>query len=101
MKSETLIAHVPPRIASLVKAQAQKRQLSTSRYLGRLIEKDIEEEKDIEKEEGDEDETITYTYEDLQRIVAETKADTEAGKIKSYTDVEELIRDLHEHAGIP
>jgi hypothetical protein len=33
--------------------------------------------------------------------VAETKADTEAGKIKSYTDVEELIRDLHEHAGIP
>jgi hypothetical protein len=91
MKSEVLIAHVPPRIATLVKARARDRQLSTSRFITKLIEKEVDEE---------EDETITYTYDDLLREVREAKADVKAGRMKSYSDVEELIRDLHEHAGI-
>jgi soluble cytochrome b562 len=96
MKSETLIARVPPRIASWVKAQAQKRRLSTSRYIGRLIEKDIKDEKEIDEE--DEDETITYTYEDLQREVREAKAEIKEGKLKAYTSAKELLHDLKRDA---
>ncbi|MDR2377436.1 MAG: hypothetical protein LBD54_01630 [Puniceicoccales bacterium] len=95
MKSATLIAHVPPRIASLVKAQAQKRQLSTSRYISRLIEKEVEGDNGDDEDEG---ETITYTYEDLLREVREAKAEIKEGKLKAYTSAEELLHDLKRDA---
>ena len=65
MRSEVLIAHVPPRIATLVKARARDRQLSTSRYLTKLIEREVEPE-----EEG-----MTYSLEDLQNILEETETE--------------------------
>jgi hypothetical protein len=40
------IAHVPPRIATLVKARTRDRQLSTSRYLTKLIEREVEPEEE-------------------------------------------------------
>jgi hypothetical protein len=88
-----LIAHVPPRIATLVKAKAQARQLSTSRFLTKLIEKEV----DDEEEEG-------YTVEQLWQEVAEAEAEAREGKLKTYTSAKELIHDLQEyakHAGVP
>jgi post-segregation antitoxin (ccd killing protein) len=84
MRSEALIAHVPPRIATLVKARARDRQLSTSRFLTRLIEKEVEPEKE------------DYTAEQLWREVAEAEA--KAGELKTYTSAKELIHDLQEYA---
>jgi uncharacterized protein YigA (DUF484 family) len=81
MKSEVLIAHVPPRIATLVKARARDRQLSTSRYLTKLIEKEVEEEE------------VFYDLKDLENDLAEAKANS-----KVYTDTEELLHELHEYA---
>jgi hypothetical protein len=89
MKSEALIAHVPPRIATLVKARARDRQLSTSRYLTKLIEREVEPE----EEEG-----MAYGLEDLQRIIEETDAECLLGKRKVYSHTDEFIRDLDEYA---
>jgi hypothetical protein len=86
MRSEVLIAHVPPRIATLVKARARDRQLSTSRYLAKLIEREVEPEK-----EG-------YTAEQLWKEVAEAEAESREGKLKTYTSAKELIHDLQEYA---
>jgi hypothetical protein len=88
MRSEALIAHVPPRIATLVKAQARDRQLSTSRFLTKLIEKEVDEE-----EEG-----MTYGPEDLRRILEETDAECRSGKRKVYSHTDAFIRDLDAHA---
>lgn len=81
MRSEVLIAHVPPRIAILVKARARDQQLSTSRYLTKLIEKEVEEEESF------------YDLKDLETDLAEAKENS-----KTYTSTEELLHDLHEYA---
>ncbi|MDR2420122.1 MAG: hypothetical protein LBD40_02280 [Puniceicoccales bacterium] len=83
MKSEVLIAHVPPRIATLVKAKARDRQLSTSRFLTKLIEREIEPE----------EAEAFYDLKDLEADLAEAKANS-----KTYTSTEELLHDLHEYA---
>jgi hypothetical protein len=83
MRSEALIAHVPPRIATLVKARARDRQLSTSRFLTKLIEREVEPE-----EEED-----FYDLKDLEADLAEAKANS-----KAYASTEELLHDLHEYA---
>jgi hypothetical protein len=82
MRSEVLIAHVSPRVATLVKAKARERQLSTSRYLTKLIEREIEPE-----------EEVFYNLKDLEADLAEAKANS-----KIYTSTEELLHDLHEYA---
>jgi hypothetical protein len=85
MKSETLVAYVPSQIATLAKAKAKQCRLSTSRYLTKLIESDVDEE-------------VRYTMQDLQRIIIETDAECKAGKRKVYTHTDEFIRDLDEYA---
>jgi hypothetical protein len=65
---------VPPRIATLVKAQAGERRLSTARFLTKPIEREIE------REEGG----MAYSLEDLRRIMEATDAECRSGKRTVY-----------------
>jgi len=78
---------VPPRIADLVWERARQRQLSTSRYLTRLIEEEVETD-------------VMHTAEELDRILEESNAEIRAGTEKVYTHLQDMIRDMHRRNGI-
>ena len=83
MQSMRASVSLRPKLYQWVKEQAESRQMSISRYIGRCVE----------EKRGDDD-GLEYPIEDLYKDIDKADADYKAGRMKFYENTEEMFAAL-------
>jgi hypothetical protein len=82
MRAVQIITRVTPRLAEYARRKARSKQLTVSKWIERLLERE---------EENDSDDDIVLTEEDILERLAEARENR-----VSYSTAKELIKSLHE-----